>query len=86
MLGTGISSDTVCLLVDAMATEAPFEWENREVAAAAAPLSASCDRFLISVTDRRLQDCPSLDASDIDIGEVRSSEPIMSAREWTTTR
>lgn len=35
-------------------------------------------RFLISVTDRKLADSPSLDASDIDKGEVWSKDPAIS--------
>lgn len=66
MLGTGISSDTCAnrLLEDASPLKLDGENTVDEL------LSRRCDRFLISVTDFKLHDIPSLDANDIDSGDA----------------
>lgn len=76
MLGTGISSDTVCLLFS-VDMETPFGWENNEFDVDTFS-DTSWDKFLISGTDLRLSDNPSLDANDMESGDVWSKDPTKS--------
>lgn len=76
MLGTGISSDTCANRVVEDVSPLRLDDENT---AAEELLSSKCDKFLISVTDFKLHDIPSLDANDIDSGDAWSREPTVSA-------
>lgn len=70
-MGTGISSDTCANLED----DSPLRLDDGNTADEL--LSKRCDRFLISVTDFKLNDI-SLDANDIDNGDAWSNEPTVS--------
>lgn len=72
MVGTGMSSDTCANLED----DSPLTLVDGNTADE--PLSKRCDKFLISVTDLKLNDI-SLDANDIDKGDAWSNEPTVSA-------
>lgn len=74
VVGTGISSDT-CACAN-LEDDSPLRLDDGNTADE--PLSNRCDRFLISVTDFKLNDI-SLDANDIDRGDAWSNEPTVSA-------
>lgn len=74
--GTGTADELMPLVLFVANTVVGRMFDTDE-SVAVEPTSAC--RFLISVTERRLADKPSLDASDMDKGDVWSKDPTISA-------
>lgn len=60
--------------------DTPFGWENNDVDAVAFS-DTRWDKFFMSGTERKLSDKPSLEANDMDSGDVWSKEPTKSV-DW----
>lgn len=76
LTGTGTADDVIPFVLFVANT---VEGRTVDTDASVAVEPTSAWRFLISVTERKLADNPSLDASDMDKGDVWSKDPTISA-------